>query len=95
MRDLVESKVDIIAVACTLEAVAAKKATTTIPVVVAATGDPVRSGLVASMSRPGGITGVSAALNELSAKRMQILKELRPDVARGLPCITQCAATTR
>ena len=84
MRDLVESKVDIIAVACTPEAVAAKKATATIPVVVAATGDPVRSGLVASMARPGGnITGVSAALNELSAKRMQILKELRPDLTRA------------
>lgn len=84
MRDLVDSKVDIIAVACTPEALAAKKATTTIPVVVAATGDPVRSGLVASMARPGGnITGVSAALHELSAKRMQILKELRPDLARA------------
>jgi putative ABC transport system substrate-binding protein len=84
MRDLVDSKVDVIAVACTPEAVAAKKATTTIPVVVAATGDPVRSGLVSSMARPGGnITGVSSALNELSAKRMQILKELRPDLARA------------
>jgi putative ABC transport system substrate-binding protein len=84
MRDLVDSKVDIIAVACTPEAVAAKKATTTIPVVVAATGDPVRSGLVASMARPGGnITGVSSALNELSAKRIQILKELKPDLVRA------------
>lgn len=84
MRDLVDSKVDIIVVACTPEAVAAKKATTTIPVVVAATGDPVRSGLVASMARPGGnITGVSAALHELSAKRMQILKEIKPDLARA------------
>lgn len=84
LRELVDSRVDIIAVACTPEAVAAKKATTTIPIVVAATGDPVRSGLVASMARPGGnITGVSAALLELSAKRMQILKELRPDLVRA------------
>lgn len=84
MRELVESKVDVIAVACTPEAMAAKKATTTIPVVVAATGDPVKSGLVASWARPGGnITGVSASLLELSAKRMEILKEAAPGITRA------------
>jgi putative ABC transport system substrate-binding protein len=84
LRDLADSKVDIIAVACTPEAVAAKKVTTTIPIVVAATGDPVKSGLVASMARPGGnITGVSASVLELSAKRVQILKEVSPGLTRA------------
>ena len=84
MHELVESKVDVIAVACTPEAMAAKKATATIPVVVAATGDPVRSGLVASLARPeGNITGISSSLLEMSAKRMQILKEVAPNVARA------------
>jgi putative ABC transport system substrate-binding protein len=84
MQELVDSKVDVIAVACTPEAVVAKKKTSTIPVVVAATGDPVRSGLVASMARRGGnITGVSAALNELSAKRMEILPEVAPGLTRA------------
>ena len=84
MRELVDSKVDIIAVACTPEALAAKRATTTIPVVVAATGDPVKSGLVASMARPGGnITGVSASLLDLSAKRMEILQEVAPGITRA------------
>jgi putative ABC transport system substrate-binding protein len=84
MRELVDSKVDIIAAACTPEAMAAKKATATIPVVVAATGDPVRSGRAASLARPGGnITGVNAALPELSAKRMQLMKEIAPGITRA------------
>ena len=84
MRELVDSKIDVIAVACTPEALAAKKATTTIPIVVAATGDPVRSGLAASMARPGGnITGVSSALIELSAKRVEMLRELDPKIVRA------------
>jgi len=84
MRELVDSKIDVIAVACTPEAMAAKRATTTIPVVVAATGDPVRSGLAASMARPGGnITGVSSSLLELSAKRMELLKQLAPRISRA------------
>jgi ABC-type uncharacterized transport system substrate-binding protein len=84
MRELVEAKVDLIVAACTPEAKAAQKATTTIPVVVAATGDPVRSGLVASWARPGGnITGVSASWLDLSAKRMQVLKEVAPKVGRA------------
>ena len=84
MRELVETKVDLIVAACTPEAKAAQKATTTIPVVVAATGDPVKSGLVASWARPGGnITGVSASWLDLSAKRMQVLKEVAPKVNRA------------
>ena len=84
MRELVESKVDLIVAACTPEAKAAQKATSTIPVVVAATGDPVKSGLVASWARPGGnITGVSASWLDLSAKRMQVLSEVAPKVKRA------------
>jgi len=84
MRELVDSKVDLIVAACTPEAKAAQKATSTIPVVVAATGDPVKSGLVASWSRPGGnITGVSASWLDLSAKRMEVLNEVAPGVKRA------------
>jgi putative ABC transport system substrate-binding protein len=84
MQELAQSKIDLIVATCTPEARAAKKATTTIPVVVAATGDPVKSGLVASWARPGGnVTGVSASLLDLSAKRMQVLKEVVPSVKRA------------
>ena len=84
MRELVDSKVDLIVAACTPEAKAAKQATTTIPVVVAATGDPVKSGLVASWAKPGGnITGLSASWLDLSAKRMQVLNEVAPNVKRA------------
>ena len=84
MRELVDSNVDLIVAACTPEAKAAKKATTTIPVVVAATGDPVKSGLVASWARPGGnITGISASWLDLSAKRMEVLNEVAPKIKRA------------
>ena len=84
MRELVETKVDLIVAACTPEAKAAQQATSTIPVVVAAIGDPVRSGLVASWARPGGnITGVSTSWLELSAKRIEVLNEVAPKVRRA------------
>jgi putative ABC transport system substrate-binding protein len=84
MQELVDSKIDLIVATCTPEARAAKKATSSIPIVVAATGDPVKSGLVASWARPGGnVTGVSASLLDLSAKRMQVLKEVAPKVSRA------------
>jgi len=84
MRDLVDSKVDIIVAACTPEAKVAVKFTTTIPIVMAATGDPVAAGLVASLAKPGGnVTGVSAMLLDLSAKRLEILKEAFPKVSHA------------
>jgi putative ABC transport system substrate-binding protein len=84
MQELVDSKIDLIVATCTPEARAAKKATSTIPVVIAATGDPVKSGLIASWARPGGnVTGVSASLLDLSAKRMQVLKEVAPNAKRA------------
>jgi putative ABC transport system substrate-binding protein len=62
---------------------AAKSATTTIPIVMLNADDPVRTGLVASMARPGGnITGVSGLTTELSGKRLELLKEAVPTLAR-------------
>ncbi len=64
-------------------AIAARKATTTIPLVVASAGDPVATGFAASLNRPGGdITGVSDVASELSAKRLQLLKAAVPGLKR-------------
>jgi len=84
LRELVDSKIDVLVVPCTPEAVAAKKMTSTVPVVVAATGDAVKSGLIESWARPGrNITGVSASLLDLSAKRVEMLKELVPGITKA------------
>ena len=87
---------------------AAQRATTTIPIVMVAAGDPVRGGFVASVARPGGnITGMTFLSRELAAKRLEILKEVVPTASRvavlwnpdnpgGLPDFnaTQAAAAT-
>jgi putative ABC transport system substrate-binding protein len=84
MRELVDSRVDVIVAMCTPEAKVAKRMTSTIPIVMAATGDPVAAGLVGSISRPGGnVTGVSAMMVELSAKRLELLKEAFPNTTRA------------
>ena len=81
--DLVRSKVDIIVVSGTPSALAAKKATTSIPIVMATSADPVGTGLVASLARPGGnVTGLSALSTELNTKRLEILKNSIPKLAR-------------
>ena len=81
--DLVRLKVDLIVVAGTPAALAAKKATTTIPIVMASAGDPVGAGLVASLARPGGnVTGFSSLAAELNTKRLEILKDAVPKLAR-------------
>ena len=81
--DLAQSKVDVIVVVSMPAAQAAKRATSTIPIVLAIVADPVTSGLVASFARPGGnITGLSTMTSELSAKRLQLLKETIPRLAR-------------
>ena len=81
--DLVRLKVDLIVVSGTPPALAAKKATTTIPIVMANGGDPVGAGLVASLARPGGnVTGFSSLAVELNTKRLEILKDAVPKLAR-------------
>ena len=83
VADLVQRKVDVIVVDGTQAARAAAQATSTIPIVMALVSDPVGSGLVANLARPGGnVTGLSMMLAELSAKRLQLLKEAIPRVAR-------------
>ena len=81
--DLVRLKVDLIVVSGTPPALAAKKATTTIPIVMTSVGDPVAAGLVASLARPGGnVTGLSSLATELNTKRLEILKDAVPKLAR-------------
>jgi putative tryptophan/tyrosine transport system substrate-binding protein len=81
--DLVRLKVDLIVVASTPPALAAKRATTTIPIVMAIAGDPVGAGLVASLARPGGnVTGLSTLGTELNSKRLEVLKDAVPKLAR-------------
>ncbi len=81
--DLVRLKVDIIVAEGTGTTSAAKKATTTIPIVMAESTDPVGTGLVASLARPGGnITGLTAAGGELAGKHLELLKEIVPRLSR-------------
>ena len=81
--ELVRMKVDVIVVAGGNAALAAKKATSTIPIVIAAASDPVGTGLVASLARPGGnITGLTILSPELSGKRLELLKETVPGITR-------------
>src|SRR5262249_7601414 len=82
-NELVRLKVDIIVAAGTAVAVAAKKATSEIPIVFPIAGDPVENGLVASLSRPGGnVTGLSLMKTDLAPKRLELLREGVPGVLR-------------
>jgi putative tryptophan/tyrosine transport system substrate-binding protein len=81
--DLVRLKVDLIVVSGGQPALAAKSATTTIPIVMANAGDPVAFGLVASLGRPGGnVTGLSSLVPELNSKRLEILSDTVPKLVR-------------
>jgi putative ABC transport system substrate-binding protein len=81
--ELVRLKVDLIVVSATGPALAAKSATTTIPIVMTTASDPVGAGLVASLARPGGnVTGFSGLAGQLNTKRLEILKDAVPKLDR-------------
>jgi putative ABC transport system substrate-binding protein len=81
--DLIHKKVDLIITSGTAQARAIQQVTTTTPILVVVTGDPVGTGLVASLARPGGnITGFSLMSPELSGKRLELLKEAVPKIKR-------------
>lgn len=79
---LVQQKVDVIIGLGGDIAVAAKKATRTVPIVVGTSDDPVRASIVSSLARPGGnVTGVTFVMDELAGKRIQLLKEINPKLS--------------
>ena len=81
--ELVDSKVDVLVAVSPAAAAAAKRATSTIPVVFVVVPDPVRSKLVESLARPGGnVTGLSNLVVDLSAKRLQLFKDAVADLSR-------------
>jgi putative ABC transport system substrate-binding protein len=83
VAELVRSKVDVLVVATTPGALAAKNATRTIPIVFVSVGDPVGNGLVASLARPGAnLTGLGLLNPEVSGKRLELLKESLPSISR-------------
>ncbi len=82
VAELIHQKVDIIFTANTPAALAAKKATTSIPIVIVAQFDPVQAGLVDSLAHPGGnVTGLTRFSAELSGKRLELLKEAFPRIS--------------
>jgi putative ABC transport system substrate-binding protein len=83
VADLVQSKVDVIVQDSTVGTELTKRATSSIPIVMALVLDPVGSGLVQSLARPGGsVTGLSMMATELYPKRLQLLKDINPKLAR-------------
>jgi putative ABC transport system substrate-binding protein len=83
VTDLVKSNVDVIVAWATPTVIAVRSATSTIPIVMASVGDPVGSGFVASVARPGGnITGVSSISSDLSAKLLGVFVQMIPGMRR-------------
>jgi putative ABC transport system substrate-binding protein len=83
VADLLRIKVDLIVTSGGSAPLAAKRATSTIPIVMTSTGDPVGQGLVASLARPGGnVTGNASLSPELNTKRLEVLKDAVPNLAR-------------
>ena len=82
-EELVRMKVDVIVTRGTPAVVAARKATATIPIVMASSGDPLATGVIASLARPGGnVTGLSALVAQLNPKRIEVIRELAPTATR-------------
>ena len=93
--ELVRLKVDVIVAAATPTIREAKRATTTIPIVMAAVADPVASGLVSSLARPGGnVTGLTLLSTELAGKRLQMLREFVPKAERVAVLVLHGASAT-
>ena len=83
VADLVQRKVDVLVVESTIASQAAKRATSTIPIVMTTSSDPVAQGLVASLGRPGAnVTGLSSLGADLNKKRLEILKDVIPKLTR-------------
>jgi putative tryptophan/tyrosine transport system substrate-binding protein len=81
--EFVRLKVDVIVTSGTPQVLAAKQATSVIPIVFATAGDPVGTGLVPSLARPGGnVTGLSNQVPELAGKRLELLREVVPGLRR-------------
>ena len=81
--ELVQLPVDVLVAQSSAAARAVKNTTTTIPIVMVSSGDPVATGLVASLARPGGnLTGLTGLATELSGKRLELLREAMPSLAR-------------
>ena len=88
-KKLIEAKPNVVVTVTTTHTAAAKQATTTVPIVFVWVGDPLRSGLIASyVSSNNNLTGVAAYSGPLSAKRLEILKEIVPGVKRVLAVVT-------
>jgi ABC-type uncharacterized transport system substrate-binding protein len=82
VAELIAAKVDVIVTAGTPAALAVKKATATVPLVMVAVGDPVGTGLVPSLARPdGNLTGLSSVAPDLEGKRLELLREIVPSVS--------------
>jgi putative ABC transport system substrate-binding protein len=82
IAELLARKVDVIVTAGTPAALAVKKATTSVPVVMVAVGDPIGTGLVSSLAHPGGnLTGLSSIAPELEGKRLELLREIVPKLS--------------
>lgn len=83
VADLLNAKPEVILASVTPDALAAAKATMAIPIVMASPGDPVATGLIASLARPGGnVTGLTQVSTDLAGKRLQLLKEVAPGISR-------------
>jgi putative ABC transport system substrate-binding protein len=82
VTELIAAKVDVIVTAGTPAALAVKKATTTVPLVMVAVGDPIGTGLVPSLARPGGnLTGLSSIAPDLEGKRLELLRDVVPTLS--------------
>jgi putative tryptophan/tyrosine transport system substrate-binding protein len=81
--ELVDAKVDVLVTPGTVAALEARRATRTVPIVMVGTADPVQTGLIASLARPGGnVTGLAVNAADIAAKRVQLLREAMPKLSR-------------